>query len=42
MIGTFDLSAELEAGAPPEARDDVRLLVASADGVEHARFPDIG
>ena len=37
----FDLPAELEAGAPPARRDDVRLLVASAAGTTHARFRDL-
>lgn len=38
----FSVPAELEASAPPAGRDDVRLLVASADGVRHARFGEIG
>jgi S-adenosylmethionine:tRNA ribosyltransferase-isomerase len=41
MIAPFELPAGVEAGAPPTARDGVRLLVASAAGVEHARFVDI-
>ncbi len=39
---TFTLPHGLEASAPPARRDDVRLLVAHAGGVEHARFADIG
>ena len=31
-----------DASAPPAQRDAVRLLVASPDGVSHARFADIG
>jgi S-adenosylmethionine:tRNA ribosyltransferase-isomerase len=38
----FILPAGLEATEPPPARDDVRLLVASASGVEHARFSRLG
>ncbi len=42
----FTLPDELSAAEPPEARgltrDDVRLLVASPDGIEHASFRDIG
>jgi S-adenosylmethionine:tRNA ribosyltransferase-isomerase len=42
----FVLPDELSAREPPEARglarDDVRLLVASPAGVEHASFHDIG
>jgi S-adenosylmethionine:tRNA ribosyltransferase-isomerase len=34
----FTLPEGLEASEPPEIRDGVRLLVASADGVRHARF----
>jgi S-adenosylmethionine:tRNA ribosyltransferase-isomerase len=41
----FELPDELSATEPPEqrgvARDQVRLLVAGADGVEHARFADL-
>ncbi|MFI5908712.1 S-adenosylmethionine:tRNA ribosyltransferase-isomerase [Dactylosporangium sp. NPDC051541] len=41
----FALPAELEAHEPPEARglarDGVRLLVASPDGVAHRRFTDL-
>ncbi|MGH8869723.1 MAG: S-adenosylmethionine:tRNA ribosyltransferase-isomerase [Actinomycetes bacterium] len=41
----FRLPDELSAAAPPEsrglARDGVRLLVASGDGVYHAQFPDL-
>ncbi|MEU8634880.1 S-adenosylmethionine:tRNA ribosyltransferase-isomerase [Amycolatopsis sp. NPDC048633] len=42
----FDLPDELSASAPPEARgvarDEVRLLVASPSGVEHAVFSSLG
>ncbi|ONH27761.1 S-adenosylmethionine:tRNA ribosyltransferase-isomerase [Pseudofrankia asymbiotica] len=38
----FDLPTGLEASAPPERRDGVRLLVARADGVRHARFDEFG
>jgi S-adenosylmethionine:tRNA ribosyltransferase-isomerase len=40
MMSTLDftLPEGLEATEPPEVRDDVRLMVASADGVRHARF----
>ena len=38
----FDLPAGLEASAPPERRDAVRLLVARPDGIQHARFAEIG
>jgi S-adenosylmethionine:tRNA ribosyltransferase-isomerase len=42
---TFTLPDDLIAAEPPEARglarDGVRLLVARADGVEHARFRDL-
>jgi len=38
----FILPEGLEADAPSPARDDVRLLVASADGVRHARFGRFG
>ncbi len=41
----FELPAELSATQPPEARgiarDDVRLLVADPERVEHARFRDL-
>ncbi|MEV0272017.1 S-adenosylmethionine:tRNA ribosyltransferase-isomerase [Hamadaea sp. NPDC050747] len=41
----FTLAPELEAHEPPEARglarDEVRLLVGSADGVRHHRFTDL-
>ena len=36
----FVLPAELEASVPPGRRDDVRLLVATQHGLDHARFPD--
>jgi S-adenosylmethionine:tRNA ribosyltransferase-isomerase len=35
---TFDLPRGLEAAAPPERRDDVRLLVAAPDRLEHTSF----
>jgi S-adenosylmethionine:tRNA ribosyltransferase-isomerase len=38
----FVLPEGLEAAEPPLVRDGVRLLVASADGVRHARFASIG
>ena len=42
----FALPPELSAGEPPEARglrrDQVRLLVADATAIWHARFHDIG
>ena len=42
---TFLLPPELAATEPPEARglarDEVRLLVARADAIEHARFRDL-
>jgi S-adenosylmethionine:tRNA ribosyltransferase-isomerase len=38
----FDLPDELAATRPPEQRDQVRLLVARADGMAHARFADLG
>lgn len=38
----FDLPADLEASAPPARRDAVRLLVAHADGLEHAQFAELG
>jgi S-adenosylmethionine:tRNA ribosyltransferase-isomerase len=41
----FELPASLEATAPPEARglerDEVKLLVATAGGLTHARFRDL-
>jgi S-adenosylmethionine:tRNA ribosyltransferase-isomerase len=39
----FELPERLEAHAPPERRDDVRMLVAHRAGGElvHARFPDL-
>jgi S-adenosylmethionine:tRNA ribosyltransferase-isomerase len=37
----FVLPHDLEASAPPTARDGVRLLVASPDGMHHARFAQI-
>jgi len=42
----FILPAELSAAEPPEARglqrDHVRLLVAGGNGIEHARFDQLG
>jgi S-adenosylmethionine:tRNA ribosyltransferase-isomerase len=38
----FALPPELEASEPPPARDGVRLLAASADGMKHARFGQLG
>jgi S-adenosylmethionine:tRNA ribosyltransferase-isomerase len=42
----FELPGELSAAAPPEARglarDEVRLLVAAGERIEHARFSDLG
>jgi S-adenosylmethionine:tRNA ribosyltransferase-isomerase len=37
----FDLPERLEATAPPAVRDEVRMLVASPAGLEHARFRDL-
>jgi S-adenosylmethionine:tRNA ribosyltransferase-isomerase len=37
----FTLPPGVEAGAPPTVRDGVRLLVAHAGGVEHARFAQL-
>lgn len=42
MLGTFELPADLEASAPHEPRDDVRLLVASRRGMTHTRFASLG
>jgi S-adenosylmethionine:tRNA ribosyltransferase-isomerase len=39
---TFELPEGLEASAPPPHRDAVRLLVAAAAGIRHARFAEIG
>ncbi|MBA2725025.1 MAG: S-adenosylmethionine:tRNA ribosyltransferase-isomerase, partial [Actinobacteria bacterium] len=42
---SFELPTALSATAPPEARglrrDEVRLLVASKGGIDHARFHDL-
>src|SRR6185437_1906698 len=38
----FALPPELEASEPPPARDGVRLLVASGEGMQHARFGQLG
>ena len=46
-MADFELSSELEAHEPPEARglrrDEVRLLVSNlaTDSIEHARFADL-
>ena len=42
MALDFVLPQRLEASEPPPARDDVRLLVATAGGVRHARFGQLG
>jgi S-adenosylmethionine:tRNA ribosyltransferase-isomerase len=45
MTTTFTVPAELSATEPPEARglarDEVRLLVAKPEAIEHARFRDL-
>ena len=47
VVGEFELSPELEAHEPPEARglrrDEVRLLVSTldTDSIQHARFADV-
>jgi S-adenosylmethionine:tRNA ribosyltransferase-isomerase len=47
VMADFELSSELEAHEPPEARglrrDEVRLLVSNlaTDSIEHARFADL-
>ena len=41
MSLTFTLPDGLEASGPPTVRDGVRLLVAHAGGIEHARFPQL-
>jgi S-adenosylmethionine:tRNA ribosyltransferase-isomerase len=38
----FELPEELSATEPPSVRDGVRLLVAGAASVRHARFPQLG
>jgi S-adenosylmethionine:tRNA ribosyltransferase-isomerase len=38
----FVLPEDLEATEPPPVRDGVRLLVASVDGLTHARFSQLG
>lgn len=38
---TFDLPAGLEADAPPDERDHVRLLIATATDLRHAMFGDL-
>ncbi len=38
----FALSPGLEASAPPQRRDGVRLMVARPAGIEHAGFAEIG
>jgi S-adenosylmethionine:tRNA ribosyltransferase-isomerase len=42
MTLDFALPPELEASEPPPARDGVRLLVASGEGMKHARFGQLG
>jgi S-adenosylmethionine:tRNA ribosyltransferase-isomerase len=42
MTIDFVLPRGLEATEPPAVRDGVRLLVASANGVRHARFSQLG
>src|ERR1700749_3772979 len=42
MALDFILAAGLEAAEPPPVRDGVRLLVASPEGVRHARFGQFG
>src|SRR5580693_4221367 len=42
MALDFILPAGLEAAEPPPVRDGVRLLVASAGGVRHVRFGQLG
>src|SRR6201986_752220 len=42
MALDFVLPEGLEATEPPPVRDGVRLLVATARGVEHARFGQLG
>jgi S-adenosylmethionine:tRNA ribosyltransferase-isomerase len=37
----FELPARLEATEPPPVRDEVRLLAATAAGIEHHRFTDL-
>ncbi len=37
----FTLPPELEASAPPDRRDDVRLLVAAPGRIEHASFREL-
>ena len=37
----FELPERLEAAEPPAVRDEVRMLVASPAGLEHARFRDL-
>ncbi len=37
----FALPRELEAGAPPAVRDEVRMMVAQGDRITHARFLDL-
>ena len=42
MALDFALPPELEASEPPPARDGVRLLVATPEGMRHARFGQLG
>jgi S-adenosylmethionine:tRNA ribosyltransferase-isomerase len=41
-LHNFSLPEELAASAPPPRRDQVRLLVARADGITHTRFARMG
>lgn len=45
LLDDFVVPGELEASGPPEsrnlARDGVRLMVASDDGIDHRRFTDL-
>jgi S-adenosylmethionine:tRNA-ribosyltransferase-isomerase (queuine synthetase) len=41
-VKAFTLPAGVAAEAPPTVRDGVRLLVAHAGGIEHARFAQLG
>jgi S-adenosylmethionine:tRNA ribosyltransferase-isomerase len=38
----FELPPAREASAPPAQRDGVRLMIASPDGIRHARFAELG
>ena len=45
LLDEFTLPAELEATKPPETsgmrRDEVRLMVSTAEGIRHRKFPDL-